>query len=220
MNIFDIIGPIMIGPSSSHTAGAVRIARVARILLDEAVKKAIIKFHGSFATTYKGHGTDKAIIGGLMGFSTDDVRIRESIEIAAKEGIEYSIETCELDDVHPNTVIIELEGVSGRKVSIMGWSIGGGNISIKKVNGLDVDFSGQFCTLVIEHLDKPGTIASVTGILGNNSINIALMKVFRSQKGSNAIMVIETDQTVGKNAIIEINGLESVINAVSISNIK
>lgn len=219
MNAFDIIGPIMVGPSSSHTAGAVRIARVAGILLNEKVKKAVIKFHGSFATTYKGHGTDKAIIGGLMGFATDDERIRDSLALAAADNIEYSIETCELEDVHPNTVIIELEGISGRKASIMGSSIGGGNIVIKKVNDLDVDFSGQFCTLLIEHMDRPGTIAAVTGILGNNSINIAIMKVYRSQRGSRAIMVIETDQTVGEDVIANISSHSNIINAVSIAHV-
>lgn len=216
MNAFDIIGPIMVGPSSSHTAGAVRIARVAGILLNEKVRKAVIRFHGSFATTYKGHGTDKAIIGGLMGFDTDDTRIRDSLSIAVSEGMEYSIETCELEGVHPNTVIIELEGISGRKASVMGSSIGGGNILIKKVNGLDVDFSGQFNTLLIEHLDRPGTISAVTGILGNNAINIAIMKVYRSSKGSRAIMVIETDQSVSDDVIENISSRSNVINAVSI----
>lgn len=216
MNAFDIIGPIMVGPSSSHTAGAVRIARVAGILLNEKVRKAVIRFHGSFATTYKGHGTDKAIIGGLMGFDTDDTRIRDSLSIAVAEGMEYSIETCELEGVHPNTVIIELEGISGRKASVMGSSIGGGNILIKKVNGLDVDFSGQFNTLLIEHLDRPGTISAVTGILGNNAINIAIMKVYRSSKGSRAIMVIETDQSVSDDVIENISSRSNVINAVSI----
>lgn len=216
MNAFDIIGPIMVGPSSSHTAGAVRIARVAGILLNEKVRRASIKFHGSFATTYKGHGTDKAIVGGLMGFETDDTRIRDSLSIAAAEGIEYTIDTCELEGVHPNTVIIELEGISGRKASIMGSSIGGGNIAIKKVNGLDVDFTGQFNTLLIEHMDRPGTISAVTGILGNNEINIAIMKVYRSSKGSRAIMVIETDQSVSDDVIENICSRSNVINAVSI----
>lgn len=219
MDVFDIIGPIMVGPSSSHTAGAVRIARVARMLLDEDVKKAVIKFHGSFAATYKGHGTDKAIIGGLMGYTTDDMRIRDSLKLAEKAGIDFKIETVALGDVHPNTVIIEALGVSGKKVSIMGSSVGGGNIVIVKINGLDVEFSGQFCTLVIEHMDKPGTIAAVTGILGSNAINIAIMKVYRSYKGAKAIMVIETDQSVNASVIEEINKHQNVVNAVSVAHI-
>lgn len=219
MDVFDIIGPIMVGPSSSHTAGAVRIARVAGMLLDEPVRRAVIRFHGSFAATYKGHGTDKAVIGGLMGYATDDVRIRDSLQLAEDAGMEYSFETIVLNDVHPNTVVIEAEGTSGKRVSIMGASVGGGNIAILKINGLDVEFSGQFSTLVIEHMDRPGTIAAVTGILGNNAINIATMKVYRSYKGARAIMVIETDQSMDSAVLEKVSRLTNVINAVHIAHL-
>mgnify|MGYP005839428659 CR=1 FL=1 len=197
MNVFDIIGPVMVGPSSSHTAGAVRIGRVARALLGLQPVEAIIKLHGSFAKTYKGHGTDKAIIAGLLGFQTDDLRIRNSMEFAAKMGMKYRFETIDLKGVHPNTALIEVIDEKGNKISVLGSSVGGGNIEIKQVNGMDVEFTGQYTTLVIPHRDTPGTIAEVTNLLGNNSINIAQMKVFRSHRGGNAMMIIETDQRVG-----------------------
>ncbi|HHV98415.1 MAG TPA: L-serine ammonia-lyase, iron-sulfur-dependent, subunit beta [Clostridiaceae bacterium] len=217
MHVFDVIGPVMVGPSSSHTAGAVRIARVARIILQEEIKKAKVILHGSFAETYMGHGTDRAIIGGLMGFSTDDIRIRDSIKIAEEAGKEFNIETGFLGDVHPNTVLIEAEGMSGRVVSVLGSSIGGGNIAIKKINGVEVDFSGRYHILIIEHKDRPGAVAVVTGILGRNNTNIAIMKVYRSYKGGKAIMVIETDQSVDEGIINEIKGQPNILDVTSIN---
>jgi L-serine dehydratase len=219
MNIFDIVGPIMIGPSSSHTAGAVRIGKITQTLLNEEVSEVAIKLHGSFADTYKGHGTDNALIGGLMGFNTDDERIRDSKELARQTGMKYKFETVSLHDVHPNTVIIEAVGISGKKVCVMGSSIGGGNIIIKKINGLAVEFDGQYHALIVYHKDKPGVIGSVTSTVGQSNVNIAGMKVYRSNRGGDAIMIMETDQQVSESTILLIQKNTNVTNAIYIEKI-
>ncbi len=216
MNIFDIIGPVMIGPSSSHTAGAVRIANVARTLLGEKVKSACIKLHGSFAETYKGHGTDKAIIGGLMGYLPDDPRIRKSIELAELDGMTFSIETASLGDVHPNTALISAEGIAGKKASILGSSTGGGNIVIRQIDGLDVEFTGQYNSLIVEYADRPRMVAMITSIIGDRNINIANMKVYRSARGGKAIMTIEIDQKVPGELINMIRQQPDVFNVINI----
>jgi L-serine dehydratase len=193
LGVFDIIGPIMIGPSSSHTAGAVRIGKYAHLILGERPAKARIGFAGSFAKTYLGHGTDKAIIAGILGMDTDDNRICSSLDIAKEEGLEYTFETMELDGVHPNTVDIDLEGKSGRRVYVRGSSIGGGNIMINKINGADVLISGKSAALIIAHLDIPGMVAKVSNILGDGGININKFSLSREEKGGIAIMTIEID---------------------------
>lgn len=213
MNVFDIIGPVMVGPSSSHTAGAVRIGSIGRMLLGEEPAEAVIKFHGSFAKTYRGHGTDKAIVGGLMGFNVDDARLRESLELADKAGFEYTIQTENLGPVHPNTAYIEVKGVSGKKASLMGASIGGGNIVITQVNGVNVEFTGQYYTLIICHHDAPGMVASVTNVLAAVNINIAYMKVYRTLKGGQAMMVIETDQPIDDYVSVIIQRVPKVASA-------
>ena len=216
MNIFDIIGPVMVGPSSSHTAGAVRIGLIAARLLDEKVAKAKIILYGSFAETYKGHGTDRAILAGLMGMYPDDGRIRDSIALAKQAGIEYSFEAGVLKDSHPNTAFIDITGASGKRVSVLGSSVGGGNIIIKKVNELDVEFTGQYNTLIISHQDTPGAIASVTNLLAYSEINIASMKVYRSSRGGDAMMIIETDQEISRELETVIKHLPRIKNATYI----
>lgn len=196
VNIFDIIGPVMIGPSSSHTAGAARIGRVTRKLLSEQPCDILVRFHGSFAGTYKGHGTAKAIIAGLMDMPPDDVRIRESLAIAGGQNIKYRFESAEMKGAHPNTVLIEAAGPSGKTVRVVGSSVGGGNIVIKRINDMEVEFTCQFNTLVIMNTDVPGTIAAVSGLLAENGVNIAQMKVFRTRRGGEAIMIIEADQRI------------------------
>ena len=216
MNVFDIIGPIMIGPSSSHTAGAARIGRVAAILLGEELANAQILLHGSFSKTYKGHGTDKALAGGLIGMDIDDIKIKDSLNIAEQKGIKISFQTGDLGDVHPNTVFIKAVGKSGKIVTITGSSIGGGNIIINKVNETPVEFSGEYNTLVIKHLDAPGVIASVANILVANNVNIANMKDYRSCRGGDAIMVIETDQEISDPTLDLIRNTSMVQNAAAI----
>lgn len=220
MNVFDIVGPVMVGPSSSHTAGAVRIGRIVRKLLGEELNNVLIMLHGSFARTYKGHGTDKAILAGLMEMDTDDLRIRDSLMIANRKGINFRFEVIDLKDAHPNTVLIEATGASGKTVKVMGSSIGGGNILINQINGLDVEFTGQYNTLIIRHEDIPGSIAAVTNILGNDKeINIAYMKVYRTTRGGDAIMVIETDQQISNILKESVNTLPMVYSVTSIEPI-
>ncbi|MGB4659033.1 MAG: L-serine ammonia-lyase, iron-sulfur-dependent subunit beta [Mobilitalea sp.] len=219
LGVFDIIGPVMIGPSSSHTAGAVRIGKYAHSILGEKPVKARIGFSGSFAKTYRGHGTDKAIIGGILGMNTDDERIRNSFDLANEEGLEYTFETLELEGVHPNTADIELEGESGRIINVRGSSVGGGNILINRINGADVLISGKSTALIITHLDMPGMVAKVSNILGNNGININNFSLSRQEKGGIAIMTIEIDGEIGssiKQTIQEIDHVKSVsiLNAI------
>ena len=145
MNVFDILGPVMIGPSSSHTAGAARIGRITLALLGAPAVKADIFLHGSFAKTYKGHGTDKALIAGIMGMATDDSRIRRAPELAREQGLEVNIATGDIDGAHPNTARVTLTDAAGSTVSLLGSSIGGGNILVKEVNGMEVSITGHHC---------------------------------------------------------------------------
>lgn len=193
LNVFDIVGPVMIGPSSSHTAGAVRIGRVARALLGCEPVNAQILLHGSFAKTYKGHGTDKALIAGIMGMATDDERIRFSPRLAEEAGLSVSILPTEIDGAHPNTALITLTDATGRTVSVQGASVGGGNILITRVNGMEVHISGQYNTLIVLHQDTPGIIAAVTELLAESQVNICNFRLSRQKKGGVAVMTIEMD---------------------------
>lgn len=194
--VFDIVGPIMIGPSSSHTAGAARLGKMAGIILGERPKRAEIELHGSFAQTYRGHGTDKAIVAGLMGFEADDPRIREALSLAGQAGIEVVFRTVELGDAHPNTAVIHLTGPSGRKIRMAGASVGGGNILVTSIDGYEVALTGEYHTLISIHHDKPGVVAALTGILAKEEVNIAFMRVSRRERGSQALAIIEADQAI------------------------
>ena len=193
MNVFDILGPVMIGPSSSHTAGAARIGLITRTLLGKPPVRASILLHGSFAKTYKGHGTDKAIVAGILGMQAHDERIRFSLEEAEKEGLLVEIHTTDLDDAHPNTAEITLASEDGTTVSLRGSSIGGGNIMVTKVNGMDVSLTGQHTTLIVLHKDTPGTIAAVTELMADCGVNICNFRLSRQTKGGQAVMTIEID---------------------------
>jgi len=214
MNIFDIIGPIMIGPSSSHTAGAVRMGRIAWKILGDTPIKADIGLVGSFATTYKGHGTDKALIAGILGMKPDDENIRKSLELAKESGLEYSFEEKKLQNVHPNTAVIDLTGKSGAKCTVEGASIGGGNIQITKLNGMDAAFNGEKDTLIIAHHDRPGAINAVTGSLASSSINIGNFRLSRPRKNEMAIMTIELDSAIEKPVVNELRGLKDIVSVV------
>lgn len=219
MNIFDIVGPIMIGPSSSHTAGATKIGRATRALLEQEPVSVSVKFHGSFAKTYKGHGTDKAIIAGLMGMLPDDERIRDSLQLAQKSGIDYNFEEVVLDEAHPNTVVITATATDGTTVTVQGASVGGGNIMINKIDGLDVEFTGNYNTLIIYHTDAPGAIAAVSHLLAHGKINIASMKVYRSYRGGDAIMIIEMDQVIDPQLNLLIKALPGIKGSTLIKSI-
>lgn len=210
-SIFDILGPVMVGPSSSHTAGAARIGMIARQLFGRQPEKATVYLHGSFAATGKGHGTDKALIAGLLGMKPDDMRIPDSFKIAQEEGMEFTINPKDIRGAHPNTaqIIMEAEGVN--IMTIQAYSIGGGRIRVCKVDGIDVDFSGESNTLIIRNIDEPGRITDITGALSRAMINIATMQVFREKRGGSAIMVVETDQVVPEETMDELRNKEGII---------
>lgn len=210
MDLFDLIGPVMIGPSSSHTAGAARIGLTARLLLGEDVARAEIGFHGSFSKTYRGHGTDRAIVGGLMGMQVDDPRLRNSLELAQEAGLRVFFSTVNIRGAHPNTVRMTVTGVTGRMLTMEAASVGGGNIEVHKLDGLNVDFTGKENTLIIHHTDAPGEIASVTGMLAKNGLNIATMQVYRRKAGADAMMVLELDGVPEEEIIRSIRALEDI----------
>lgn len=210
MDLFDLIGPVMVGPSSSHTAGAARIGLIARLLLGEEVVRADIAFHGSFAKTYHGHGTDRAMVGGLMGMPVDDLRLRDSLELAKRQGMTVSVRQVSIRGAHPNTVRLEIEGAGGARLSMEAASVGGGNIEIHRLDGLKVDFTGKENTLVVHHSDLPGVIARVTGQIAQCGINIAGMQVFRREAGKEAIMVLELDGGLDGGQLESIRALPHV----------
>lgn len=213
MNAFDIIGPVMIGPSSSHTAGAVRIGRVARALLGAEPVRAEIGLHGSFARTYKGHGTDKALIAGILGLAPDDERIRFSPALARQAGLAVQLRETELDGAHPNTALVTLWGAVAGPVSVQAASVGGGSILVSRVNGMEVQFSGQYTTLIVLHKDAPGTIAAVTELLAAAGVNICNFRLARRQKGGAAVMTIETDGSFGAELSGAIGRLPNVLSS-------
>lgn len=216
MNVFDIVGPVMIGPSSSHTAGAVRIGYVAGHLLGRPAVKAEIRLHGSFAKTYRGHGTDKALIAGILGMLPDDERIRTSPVLAVEAGLEVTIIPDSIKDAHPNTARIILTAADGEQIIVQGSSIGGGNIIINQINGLEVEFSGQNDTLIVLHRDTAGVIAEVSQYLGELGINISNFRLSRSQKGGIAIMTIEVDGKVEPFMNEHISGMPNILRSIAL----
>ncbi|HAT98600.1 MAG: L-serine ammonia-lyase, iron-sulfur-dependent subunit beta [Acidaminococcaceae bacterium] len=197
MNLFDIVGPVMIGPSSSHTAGACRLGLLSAGILGGCPRKAEILLHGSFAHTYKGHGTDRALLAGLMGWKPDDARIPQALELAREAGIEYSFKPGDLGTMaHPNSVLFNLIGEDGGTCRVIGASIGGGQIKVTNIDGFPVELTGVLPALCVTHRDQPGAIAVVSTYLAHKQINIASMRVFREGKGGIATMVIECDQAV------------------------
>lgn len=210
MNLFDIIGPVMVGPSSSHTAGAVKIGYVGRMLLAEPVAEAEILLYGSFLATGKGHGTQLALVAGLLSMKPDDERIPHSMEIAAEQGIRVTFGVANLKDAHPNSVQLNLKGRSGNVLEIVGESLGGSLINIAKIDGLSANFSGEYPTLIVHNLDQPGHVAEVTSMLSHKSVNIATMQLYRAGRGGDAVMVIECDQEVPRESVKWLKHLEGV----------
>ena len=216
MDIFDLIGPVMVGPSSSHTVGAVRIGYVARKLLGEKPKSARITLHGSFAATGRGHGTDKAIVAGLLGMRPDDERIPRSFELAWEQGLDFSFELRELRAAHPNTARLDLAGESGKRLSMTGASVGGGRIEVRELDGIALSFSAEKPTLIIRNEDQPGSISIVSAVLANLGINIATFHVNRSSRGGQAIMVIECDSPVPQSTVNTIAAMQGIISAAAV----
>lgn len=194
ISIFDVIGPNMIGPSSSHTAGALRIARMTRKIAGSDIASVKFILYGSFARTYRGHGTDRALVGGIMGFEPEDRRIRDSLELAKEAGLSYEFELNTTDtDVHPNTVEIIASGPDGKVADVVGESIGGGNARLRKIDGITVDIAGELSTIVVCQKDEPGVIAHIAEVLYQEGINIAYLNVYRENRHELAYSVIETD---------------------------
>lgn len=208
-SVFDIIGPVMIGPSSSHTAGAARMGQVTRQLFRHEPEKIIISLYGSFAKTYRGHGTDVALVGGILGFETDDPRIPQALELAKERGIDVTFIEEEAQAVHPNTAKIRLYKDED-EIEVVACSIGGGKIEVVELNGFDLQLTGTSPALLIVNNDRFGTIASVTSILAKHEINISMMSVSRKEKGRRALMVIETDELLADEIIDEIKAQQNI----------
>lgn len=216
MGIFDVVGPIMIGPSSSHTAGAARIGLMARNILKDEPVKVQLTVYGSFAKTYKGHGTDKALVAGLLGFSADDVRLRDSFAIAARQGLQVELQRSTAATAHPNTVRIAMQGKQGRTMEVVGVSLGGGKIEIREINGTQVSLRGEEHTLITVHRDLPGIIAQATTILAIGHINVSNMRVFRSGKNAAAVMIVCTDSPVPADMVAMIRKIEAIESVVTL----
>ena len=212
VSLLDIIGPVMVGPSSSHTAGACRLGLLARGLVGGTPERARIELHGSFARTGEGHGTDKAIAGGLMGYRPDDERLRTALETAEKEGLDYRFEKTSLDEereVHPNTVRISVER-GDRKSTMQGSSLGAGRILVTNIDDYPVEVHGNHHTIVLVAEDVKGSIARIAGLLAENDLNIATLRLTRKERGGDAFMVIEVDQEPPVAVRDTIRGLEWV----------
>lgn len=222
MNVFDIIGPVMIGPSSSHTAGAVRLGRVANKLIDNRkLRKVEITLSGSFAQTYKGHGTDRALLAGIMGYHSYSPEIRDALSIARDCGISYEFIKEDIKDAHPNTARIHYFLEDGGEGVMQGASVGGGNILVNQIDGMKVEFNGEKDTILVMHLDKPGVIAAVTQLMHWEyaELNISNFHLTRQRKGGDAIMTIEIDGQPPENLISAIRSIENVTNAILVRRI-
>jgi L-serine dehydratase len=221
VSLLDIIGPVMVGPSSSHTAGACRIGLLARGLVGGTPERAVVELHGSFARTGEGHGTDKAIVAGLMGFRPDDERIRDALGIAEREGLDYRFEKTRIGEdgvTHPNTARLTLSR-GERDAEIIGSSLGAGRILVSEINGFPVEVTGNFRTMVLVAEDVRGSIATIAGILANDGVNIANMRLTRKQRGGDAFMVIDLDEAPPANALDDVSGLPWVKWAVSLDKV-
>lgn len=194
ISVFDVLGPNMIGPSSSHTAGAAKIAYLAQKMIGGRLSRVEFVLYGSFAETYSGHGTDRALLGGILGFMQDDRRIRDSYKYADEAGLEYVFTpNCDETEIYPNTVDICMRNDSGRELTVRGESIGGGKVRITRINGVEVDYSGEYSAVIVIHKDRPGLVAHISKCLCDRNVNIAFMRLFRKSKGSTAYSIVESD---------------------------
>lgn len=211
-SVFDVVGPIMVGPSSSHTAGAVRLGALAASILGARPSRARIGLHGSFASTGRGHGTDLALVAGLLGMRPDDARIPHSFDHARDGGLHFTFDVVDLGEVHPNSARFELEA-EGRSVEVCGSSLGGGDVAVWSIDGFDVEIDGELPVLLVDHEDRLGEIAAVTGLLAQGGFNIARMRVSRESRGARALMLIETDVAVDDETRRRVEALPGVSSA-------
>ena len=216
IGIFDVLGPIMIGPSSSHTAGAARLGKIARTIVNKPIKDVTFLLHGSFKETYKGHGTDRALVAGILGMMPDDERLRDALLIAEKEGLEVHFLPADLGQVHPNTVKFLIKDINWE---VLGSSIGGGLVEIYEINGNKVKITGEYPTIITCHDDIPGTVSKVSTLFYDNDINIAHMTLVRSQKGKDATMTFEVDNNVSEELIAAIKAVEGVNRVILINSL-
>ena len=219
IGIFDVLGPIMIGPSSSHTAGAARLGKIARTIVNKPIKDVTFLLHGSFKETYKGHGTDRALVAGIFGMMPDDERLRDALLIAEKEGLEVHFLPADLGQVHPNTVKILMTDCDDINWEVLGSSIGGGLVEIYEINGNKVKITGEYPTIITCHDDIPGTVSKVSTLFYDNDINIAHMTLVRSQKGKDATMTFEVDNNVSEELIAAIKAVEGVNRVILINSL-
>lgn len=217
VGVFDVLGPIMIGPSSSHTAGAARLGKIANKIVGKPIKEVTFLLHGSFSKTYKGHGTDRALVAGILGMEPDDERLRDALQIAKDQGIKIEFVPGDLGDEHPNTVKMIIRDVQNAEWSVMGSSIGGGLVQITEVNGNKVEITGEYHTLITCHNDQIGIVGKVSTLLSEENINIACMKLVRSQKGQGATMTLELDGTASDHIIEKIRAVDGINRVISIN---
>lgn len=215
-SIFDVLGPVMIGPSSSHTAGAARLGKIARYIANKDIKSVKFFLHGSFSETYKGHGTNRALVAGILGMEPHDENLRFSLVIAKNKGIDIDFIKMDLGNVHPNTVKFEITSSNGNVTYVTGSSVGGGAVVITNVNGFDMRITGKYYTVITKYKDTKGVISNVTAIFSNNNINIASMKVKRKSKGNEASMIIESDDYISPTVLDKIRKLEVIDEVIKI----
>lgn len=214
MNIFDIMGPVMVGPSSSHTAGAVRIGLISRRLLGSQPVSASLLLHGSFAATGAGHGTDKALVAGLLGMQPDDPSIPRAFPLAEQAGMKLTVGTVVLRGAHPNTVVLTLTNAQGRTLEINASSLGGGRVKVNSLDGLEASFTGDYPTLIIRNEDRPGLVADVAQLLSDRNVNIATMQLYRDRRGGLAVMVIESDQAIYPATVERLRAHPGIVRVV------
>ena len=217
MRLFDVLGPVMIGPSSSHTAGAAKIGYTAQKLLGDLPVEADIGLYGSFATTGKGHGTDRALVAGLLGLRPDAPRLPDSFALAQQQGMKFRIHPVELRSGHPNTAVLTLKSRTGRVLSMKAASVGGGRIRVTEIDGVPADFGGDSNTLIIHNEDTPGCIAEVTASLAMRRINIASMQVFRAGTGSYAVMVLECDSHIPHSLVQQLAVMPGILKVTCLN---
>lgn len=209
VSLLDIIGPVMVGPSSSHTAGACRIGLLTRALAGGTPEHALIELHGSFAKTGEGHGTDRALVGGLLGFAPDDERLRDALTLAHDAGLTVAFQTVKLREAHPNTARLTVQR-AGQQVVVVGSSLGGGRIAVCEIDGLAVDLSGEYPTLVIVAADQPGTLAAITAELAADGVNVATARLSRNRPGGTALHLYELDDAPDPQVVQQVARVPAV----------
>ncbi|MBC8576896.1 L-serine ammonia-lyase, iron-sulfur-dependent, subunit beta [Oscillospiraceae bacterium BX1] len=217
ISIFKAVGPIMIGPSSSHTAGAARLARIARLIVAAPFSHVCFALHGSFAKTYRGHGTDRALVAGALGLREDDERLADSFALARRAGLSWEFTEADLGGMHENSVRMTFTLTDGSRQEITGSSIGGGQIVIRSINGFETEYSAQSSALIIRQYDRPGVVSEVSGVLAGHGINIAVMRVSRSARGETAFCIIETDDWIPREVEATLRELPNIISVRAIN---